>query len=199
MSRCTLLTLVGLTACAVAADPSPACPEETIPEYNRREWGRWTDADGDCQDTRQEVLIRDSEIPVTFTDERKCHVAAGRWRDPYDGRVVEDPSAVDVDHVVALRDAHESGGWRWDRARKREFANDLDNLKATSRSTNRSKGAKGPDEWLPLAPGLRCTYITIWVALKETKGLSMSDAEVAVLNYMNKVCFDGDIPPLPQN
>jgi len=199
MSRWISLTLLGLATCAVAADPPLACPEETVPEYDRSDWGRWADADGDCQDTRQEVLVRDSEVPVAFTDEKQCRVASGRWMDPYDGSVVEDPSTVDVDHVVALRDAHESGGWEWDKARKRGFANDLDNLKATSRTTNRSKGAKGPDEWLPPSPELRCAYIAAWIGLKEAHGLSMTEGEVAVLSYMSKACSDGVVPPLPQS
>jgi len=189
---------MGLMACAVAPDPVSTCPTPELPEYNRTDWGRWADADGDCQDTRQEILIRDSEIPVAFTDEKECRVEAGRWKDPYSGKIISDPSQIDVDHVIALRDAHESGGWEWDTVQKKQFANDLSNLKATSQSTNRSKGAKGPDEWLPPAPELRCFYITEWVALKQQYNLSMSEGEAAIVAYMTKVCSEGIIPPLPQ-
>lgn len=133
-----------------------------IPEYDRSEWGRWIDADGDCQDTRQEVLIAESLTPVEFEDDRKCKVVRGTWRCPYTGETFTNPSDLDVDHVVALREVHFAGGWAWDRDRKRAYFNDLDNpdtLAAVSASTNRSKGARGPDEWVPPDEEARCTYL----------------------------------------
>ncbi len=53
----------------------------------RKDWKHWIDEDGDCQDTRQEALIVQSEIPVTFKTERKCKVASGRWTSRYTGQV----------------------------------------------------------------------------------------------------------------
>ena len=55
---------------------------KVFPEYLRKQWKHWSDADGDCQHTRQEVLIAESEIAVTFTNSDKCKVASGRWTDP---------------------------------------------------------------------------------------------------------------------
>ena len=52
-------------------------------DYNRKEWRHWVDIDRDCQNTRAEVLIRDSIIPVTFHTERGCRVKSGEWFDPY--------------------------------------------------------------------------------------------------------------------
>lgn len=173
------------------------CSEAVIPEYERASWGRWTDEDGDCQDARQEVLIRDSRTPVEL-DDRGCKVVSGEWVDPYDGRLVSEPSGIDIDHVVALRDAHDSGGWQWGPEKKKTFSNDMRNLKASSRSTNRSKGARGPDEWLPSDPAARCPYIEEWLVLKRTFALSLSPGEKAVTDYMKRVCDRGKVPPLPQ-
>lgn len=167
-------------------------------EYDRKDWGRWMDLDGDCQDTRQEVLVRDSTVGVQL-DEKGCRVVAGRWLDPYDGSEVTDPSKVDVDHVVALRDAHDSGGWQWSYDEKRLFFNDLENLKATSQSTNRSKGARGPDEWLPPLRAARCGYVTEWMALKGSYSLSSSAEENGRVSYMLTICSQGGVPPLPQD
>lgn len=135
----------------------------TIPAYNRDEWGRWADADRDCQDTRQEVLIAESEVPVTFVDPLKpCRVAVGRWVDRYNGQVYTDPSAVQIDHVVALEEAHKLGGWQWTPEQKKAYFNDLDNpdhLVAVSQSSNASKGSRPPPDWMPSNPGFRCEYL----------------------------------------
>jgi hypothetical protein len=201
MTRYACLIPLILAGCSVATDPAPTtdpCPEDTTPtEYDRKDWGRWNDADGDCQDTRQEVLIRDSVVDVQL-DEAGCRVVAGKWRDPYDGSEITDPSKVDVDHLVALRDAHDSGGWQWSYDEKRLFTNDMGNLKATSQSTNRSKGARGADEWLPPLEEARCPYVVEWSLSKEHHDLTMTPVERAVIEYHVLICNQGQVPPLPQ-
>ena len=159
------LLLVALVA-SCASDPAPSQSGfglgESIPEYNRDDWGRWMDADKDCQDTRQEVLIAESTVPVTFTDEKHCRVAKGRWVDPYTGEIFDDPSAMEIDHTVALREVHYAGGWAWPPEKKRAYYNDLSNphhLVAAGVSANRSKGARAPDTWMPPDPKSRCAYI----------------------------------------
>jgi hypothetical protein len=192
----------------VAEEPAPTCPEvepepalEPPPEYARKLWKHWVDADKDCQDARQEVLIRDSATPVTYTDDKKCRVATGEWVCPYTGTIITDPSKVDVDHMVALKDAHESGAWGWPAEQRQNFANSLDDpthLRATSQYGNRSKGAKGPDEWLPPLETARCRYIQDWMKVKEGWELGMSEAELAVVAYMLTICGAGQVPVLPQ-
>lgn len=209
MTRWTPVALMAVLACAttldpaVAEEPAPDCPtaapEPEPIEYSRKLWKHWVDVDKDCQDARQEVLIRDSEVPVTYTDERQCRVATGKWTGPYTGTVVEDPSKVDVDHLVALQDAHLSGGWEWDADQRKAFANNQTHLLATTQFGNRSKGAKGADQWLPPLETYRCEYIARWLAVKEAHELTMTEGEAAVVGYMQKICADGGVPPLPQN
>ena len=100
---------------------------KVITEYLRKQWRHWSDADGDCQDTRQEVLIEESEIAVSFIDTDECRVLAGRWTDAYSGEVFTDPKDLDVDHMVPLRNAQRSGGWEWTKQHRAEYANDPDN------------------------------------------------------------------------
>lgn len=71
--------------------------------YNRDDWNHWIDADGDCQDTRVEILIRDSKQPVRFKSKMQCRVAAGLWALPYTGGNVTDPSQLDIDHIIPLK------------------------------------------------------------------------------------------------
>lgn len=148
----TLLLVVGCSSAHVqrASDPSTpsydARPDSEELAYDRKEWRHWVDADHDCQDTRQEVLIAESERPVEFADERHCRVKRGRWTCPYTGRVVVDPAELDVDHLVPLENANASGDGRWTAARKAEYANYLnkpEHLIAVVASANRSKGSRG--------------------------------------------------------
>ena len=161
--------------------PPQASPSHT---YDRKQFGKWIDADGDCQDTRQEVLIEESRIPVTFKTARQCRVIAGEWRDPYTGRVFTNPSLLDVDHVVPLKEAFLSGAKNWSKQKKIQFANDLENkghLIAVYRSANRSKGAGDPARWLPPNQAYHREYVTIWLEIKKAWGLSLDPLEASVI------------------
>lgn len=174
------------------ADPA-ALPEEVgpIPAYDRTTWKHWIDADHDCQDTRQEVLIAESEVPVTFKDARQCRVATGRWTCPYTGRVFTDPGQLDIDHMVPLEKAHSSGGWAWDAAKKEAYANYLDepeHLVAVYRGANRSKGSRGPERWMPTNEDAWCSYVGDWIGIKGRWGLEMTDEERAGINEVLAGC-----------
>lgn len=80
-----------------------------VPEYERSQWKHWIDEDGDCQDARQEVLISESLVEGSFESERKCRVASGRWYGAFTGSYVEVPGDLDIDHLVPLKSAHNSG------------------------------------------------------------------------------------------
>ena len=90
-----------------------------LPDYDRDDWNHWTDSDDDCQDARQEVLVAESRRAVSYRTYRGCRVAAGQWLAPYTNTVVIDPSKLDVDHMVPLGNAHDSGAWRWSTERRR--------------------------------------------------------------------------------
>lgn len=164
---------------------APIEPPDSIIIYSRDDYMRgWRDADGDCQDTRQEVLIRQSRVPVRLSSDG-CTVLSGVWDDPYTGYTFIDPSVLDIDHLVPLREAHESGAWRWSSDEKSAFANDLAHplsLIAVQNSANRSKGARDPALWMPRNEAYHCEYIKSWVVVKEAYGLSMDSAELQAVH-----------------
>lgn len=179
VSRMRYIPLVLLVACSPAQPVPVSATAEPVAEYDRREWGSWRDEDRDCQDTRQEVLIRQSEIAVTFKDGKTCKVATGKWTCPYTGTEFTDPRGMDIDHMVPIHEAHVSGGWQWDRDKKRTYYNDLTpgHLVATSASSNRSKGSRDPAVWMPPLEGMRCSYLKAWVGVKKKWELEMDCGE----------------------
>lgn len=162
--------------------------------YNRDDYmRRWRDADGDCQDTRQEVLIAESEVPVEFATNQRCKVVAGEWHDPFTGRTFTDPSKLDIDHMVPLKEAHSSGAANWPNERKRAYANDLEHphtLIAVERGANRSKGSRDPADWMPPNEDFRCRYLGIWVEVKEMWGLAMDPEERTLVRSSLEDCGD---------
>ena len=120
--------------------------------YDRRDYPHWIDLDQDCQNTHHEVLVEESTVPVQYKNKKKCRVVAGNWSDTFTGKKFNDPGKLDIDHLVPLNEAHQSGAYAWDKAKRKAFANELkdsEHLIAVAASANRSKGAKDPAEWLP--------------------------------------------------
>jgi Protein of unknown function (DUF1524) len=144
-----------------------AAERGAVERYERERWPHWTDADGDCQNTRHELLIALSLAPVTFKARRPCQVRRGRWRDAYTGEIVANADKLDVDHVVPLAEAYRSGGFRWPDDKRRAFANDLSGLVLTRRALNRAKADQDPATWLPPNPALHCDYVRLWIAIKQ--------------------------------
>ncbi len=158
--------------------------------YDRSEWPHWVDEDSDCQDTRAEILIATSKTPVKFKRNRGCVVSWGEWFDPFTGRTVTQASSVDIDHIVPLAEAHRSGGHAWTRSKRRQFANDPDNLLAVSSSANRSKGDQDPARWLPGNTAYHCEYIARWRAIKEKYQLSIDEQEHQAVERIIRSCGD---------
>lgn len=168
--------------------------------YDRDDWTHWIDL-RPCWSVRDEVLLRDAEKGSAVlvdskgrrTDDIKkaCGLAAGEWKDPYSKLVFTKPSDVDIDHVVPLENAHRSGGADWSKARKREYANYLDNpnhLRAVAAAANRSKGAQAPSTWVPIDRSKHCWYARSWVRIKTEWSLTITGAEKQALKDMLSTC-----------
>ena len=161
--------------------------------YKRSLYGSgWRDADRDCQNTRAEVLIRDDDDGnVTFATSRNCRVTRGTWLDPFTGDTYTIAGDLDIDHMVPLKNAHESGGWSWSSARKRDYANNMNNdfhLLSVDDSQNQSKGERGPDEYLPPDNTFHCEYVQIWLDIKFEWGLRIPDAEMTAIDGVLNQC-----------
>ena len=168
--------------------------------YVRSAFEHWRDIDGDGCDSRDQVLKRDS-ITLPQVDPIDCNVIAGDWISPYDGARWSDPSRIDIDHVVALKEAWDSGAWAWTSAMRRAYANDTSDsrtLLAVTDRVNQSKSDKDPSNWLPPSRSYLCTYLGNWIAVKARWGLSMDQSEWGrVKNLLESSCVGLTIAPWP--
>lgn len=161
---------------------------EHVGGYRRSLFANWYDADGDGCNTRQEVLIAESIIPVKIG--AKCKVT-GKWFSIYDDVTTTKSSSFDIDHMVPLKEAWDSGAWNWNADQRKKFANDLDEsffLIAVTARSNRSKGEKDPAEWMPTSRSYRCEYVRIWVQIKRAWDLSVDPTENTFLTRTLASC-----------
>ena len=159
---------------------------ETPAGYDRDRFEHWIDADGDCRDTRDEVLAAESRVPVPAG---VCDVTKGEWLSPYDRATWTASSDVDIDHLVALKEAWDSGAAGWDDEARRRYANDLGDrrsLVAVTDNVNQSKSDRDVAEWLPEF-GV-CAYVRQWTAVKLRWRLRADRAEKAELRRLARAC-----------
>lgn len=159
--------------------------------YRREEFGDgWADLDGNGCNTREEVLRRDlREVRLAGT----CEVDAGVLIDPYSGAAIQfrrGPAAdeVQVDHVVALANAWQSGASQWTPGQRGRFANDTGGLLAVAGSLNQRKGAGDAATWLPPNKAFRCQYAALQVVIKHRWGLWVTPQERAALQRVLAGC-----------
>lgn len=164
--------------------------------YDReRYFGGWASNGCGSATTRDTILARDLKDAVKNP---RCQVTSGTLSDPYTGRTIQfrrgrnTSSAVQIDHVVALLDAWESGARDWDQAKRVQYANSPDVLLASDGPANMAKGsgldANGtslyrsqnsgaPDVWMPDNKAYRCDYMAKRATIKSKWGLTMTPRE----------------------
>jgi 5-methylcytosine-specific restriction endonuclease McrA len=173
-------------------------PSGSMAGYSRDEFPHWAseaerygwkEPDGSC-DVRDLALIRDGK-GVEIDGE--CSITAGTWLDPYTGRTMDDPSEVDIDHVVPLANAWRSGAGSagWSDADREAYANDPEVLLSADAGANREKGDKGPEAWKPPNHDYWCEYARRWIWIKSDWHLTVNPAEKSSLRKILGTCGEG--------
>ncbi|MEV7689032.1 HNH endonuclease family protein [Streptomyces bungoensis] len=114
----------------------------------------------------------------------------------YDDQYINGARGVDIDHLVPLAEAWDSGAYAWPAKERETYANDLGDeqaLIAVSAASNRSKADQDPVAWLPLAAGYRCQYVTDWVADRTRWGLKVDATERDALADQLGGCSDAPV------
>ncbi|MFD4592845.1 HNH endonuclease family protein [Streptomyces rubiginosohelvolus] len=162
--------------------------------YERDSFKHWVDEDDDGCPTRQEVLLAEAVTSPEQGD--RCTISGGTWLSYYDEAEVSDAKKLDIDHVVPLAEAWDSGAHDWTPERREAYANDLTaerSLVAVTAKTNRSKGDEDPAAWMPPAESAACTYLVDWTATKLRWNLSADETEQAALLDLAEPCADSTV------
>lgn len=157
--------------------------------YTRSQFGNgWAKKEG-C-DTRNTILARDLQ-DVKMGDD--CKVDSGVLNDPYTGTVIQfirgdkTSSAVQIDHVIALSNAWQTGAQQLSEELRIELANDPLNLLAVDGPANQAKSDGDAATWLPKYKPFRCQYITRQIQVKQRYDLWVTPAEKqAMLSVLDK-------------
>lgn len=168
--------------------------------YRRDGFGyRSTDVDGNGCDVRDDVLARDLE-QVRFSPVGGCRVASGVLHDPYTGATIDfvrgpqTSAAVQIDHVVALENAWQSGAKSWSKAQRYRFGNDMDNLLAVDGKANQEKGSASAAYWLPTNGAYQCSYVARQVGIKTAYGLTVTTQERRAMKAVLRSCPTQRLP-----
>ena len=203
------LFLVGLPEGAQAAQPTVVdviaqlAVKGRAPKtgYTRDQFGTaWKDVDRNGCDTRNDILNRDLSSIIYKVSSKDCVILSGLLIDPYSGesidflRGVATSSEVQIDHVVALSNAWQTGAFQLTLERRTAFANDPLNLLAVKGRLNSQKGDGDAATWLPPRKSYRCAYVARQVAVKYKYGLWLTAPEKAAILKLLQPCPGQLIP-----
>jgi hypothetical protein len=172
--------------------------------YSRAQFGPpWTDdvtvaAGHNGCDTRNDILRRDLTAVVIKPGSNGCTVLSGVLRDPYTNTTIHfnrgNGDAVQIDHMVSLSDAWQTGAQNLTLAARTNLANDPLELLAVSRSANEQKGDADAASWLPSNKAFRCQFVARQVAVKVRYHLWVTPAEHDAIARVLATCASLALP-----
>jgi hypothetical protein len=162
--------------------------DEVRTGYKRTLFKHWVGTGNGC-DSRKSVII--SEAIIKPVVEKGCVIKGGEWLSIYDNIKVTDAGKLDVDHMVPLAEAWDSGASAWDAAKKEMYANDQTDTRhliAVTGASNRSKSDQDPADWMPTNKAYTCDYIANWISIKVRWSLNIDAKEKTALESNLKGC-----------
>ena len=171
--------------------------------YSRAQFGdAWSDIDHNGCDTRNDILNRDLTAKQ-HKNSRGCVVISGILNDPYTGKVInfmrgkDTSEQVQIDHVVALSDAWQSGAQEISAQERLQLANDPENLLAVDGPANQQKSDSDAATWLPANASFRCSYVARQIRVKAKYHLWVKPAEKEAMINVLTPCAGAAAKPAP--
>jgi len=169
--------------------------------YSRSQFGQaWADVDRNGCDTRNDMLKRDLTNIEFKVKTRDCVVLSGVLLDRYSGETITfvrgnvTSMEVQIDHVVALSNAWQTGAFKLTLMQRTAFANDPLNLFAVKGRLNSQKGDGDAATWLPPLKSFRCTYVAQQIAVKAKYSLWVTAPEKEAMTRILAACPNQTLP-----
>lgn len=166
--------------------------------YARTAFGPGWATVGDC-DMREHILGRDL-TGAAYRSATDCTVLSGTLRDPYTNKTIPftrgtgTSDAVQIDHVVAIGNAWQTGAQALTLAERTKLYNDPLELLAVDGPTNEQKGDGDAATWLPPNTAYRCRYIARQIAVKQAYHLWVTQAEHDAMQRVLATCPGQQLP-----
>lgn len=180
---------------ATALDKLPVKGRAPKTGYKRTKFGKaWADVDRNGCDTRNDILGRDLKDKKFKAGTNDCKVMSGTLDDPYTGKTIhfkqgkKTSSKVQIDHVVALSNAWQTGAQKLTSGQRRQMANDPYNLLAVDGKANQQKSDGDAATWLPKNKSYRCAYVSRQIGVKTKYDLWVTKAEKAAMQRVLTTC-----------
>jgi hypothetical protein len=220
MSRWEIRIAAVVTALLLGATPNPASGVEQEPGlatavletlavkgrapktgYTRAQFGpAWADVDRNGCDTRNDILKRDLTAITYRAKTRNCVVESGTLVDRYSGETINfvkgniSSMEVQIDHVVALSNAWQTGAFKLTADQRKALSNDPLNLFAVKGRLNSQKGDGDAATWLPPLKSFRCSYVAQQIAVKAKYSLWVTAPEKAAMVSILAKCPTQKVP-----
>lgn len=220
MSRWEIRIAAVVAALVIGAIPNPATGAEQEPGmatavletlavkgrapktgYTRAQFGpAWADVDRNGCDTRNDILKRDLTSITYRAKTRNCVVETGTLVDRYSGETINfvkgniSSMEVQIDHVVALSNAWQTGAFRLTADQRKALSNDPLNLFAVKGRLNSQKGDGDAATWLPPLKNFRCSYVAQQIAVKAKYSLWVTVPEKAAMVSILAKCPTQKVP-----
>ena len=169
--------------------------------YTRAQFGpEWADVDRNRCDTRNDILKRDLTNLVIKEKTNGCTVLSGTLVDPFSGEIInfvqgaKSSKGVEIDHLVALSNAWQTGAFKLTPEQRKAFANDPLNLLAVKGKLNSQKGEGDAATWLPPLKSFRCDYVARQIAVKIKYKLWFTAPEKEAMIRILKTCPEKVLP-----
>jgi Protein of unknown function (DUF1524) len=162
--------------------------------YSHEQFPHWKDPEKNGCDSRNDILKRDLTKVIFKEGTNNCKVIAGVLLDPYSNKLIDfdiskSSSTIDIDHLVALSNAWQTGAIQLTLEQRTNFANDPLNLLAVDFKLNRQKGDGDAATWLPPNKSYRCTYVARQVAVKTKYKLWVTAPEKSAISNLLTSCI----------
>ena len=209
LSAAGIVTPVQATTISEAAEVTASSVLSSLPVkgrapktgYTRAQFGQaWADVDRNGCDTRNDMLKRDLTNIAYKVKTRDCVVLTGVLVDRYSGETINfvrgniTSMEVQIDHVIALSNAWQTGAFKLTLIQRTALANDPMNLFAVKGRLNLQKSDGDAATWLPPLKSFRCAYVAQQIAVKAKYSLWVTAPEKEAMARILTACPKQTLP-----